>query len=188
VPALQSIRHEKFAELIAGGMPAAQAYREVTGRIANSDVQSVKMRKRAGVERRIKELKEQNSQRAQMTREELLAFYTEVIRTPADQVPPGSPVIQAYEETLEGGRKIRIVDKAAAGVALAKMTGWNEPERVELAASNSLTRYLAELRQQKLGDGMFTVAGRDRLVIELEPAVPLKNENGGAPRSDAAGE
>ena len=56
-----------------------------------------------------------------MSREELLAFYADVIRTPADQVPAGSPVIQAYEQDGEGRVKLRICDKVAAGTALSRM-------------------------------------------------------------------
>ena len=106
-----------------------------------------------------------------MTREELLAFYAAVIRTPADRVPAGSPVIQAYEMT-ESGPKIRICDKAAAGAQLAKMCGWNEPDKVEMRA-DSLTSYLRELRSRSHGDyGQpvegFTVAGdKATPIIEL---------------------
>ena len=152
MPAHQSLRHEKFAQLVASGMTAAQAYREVTGRRANSDVQSVKMRKRAGVEARIQELAAENAQRAQMTREELMAFYAAVIRTPADQVPAGSPVIQAYEQDSEGRPKLRICDKVAAGAQLSKMTGWNSAERLEIGV-DTLTCYLRELRAQPLFGG-----------------------------------
>ena len=58
---------------------------------------------------------------------------------------------------------IRIVDKAAAGTALAKMCGWNEPDKVEMRA-DSLTSYLHELRSRSLGDYRqpvegFTIAG-----------------------------
>ena len=92
-----------------------------------------------------------------------MAFYAAVIRTPADRVPAGSPVIQAYEQDGEGRVKLRICDKAAAGAQLAKMCGWNEPDKVEMSA-NSLTSYLRELRSRSLGDyGQpvegFTVAG-----------------------------
>jgi hypothetical protein len=49
------------------------------------------------------------------------------------------------------------------------MCGWNEPEQVNLGLANSLTTYLAELRAQRIGDGMFTVAaGRGSPVIELK--------------------
>jgi hypothetical protein len=54
-------------------------------------------------------------------REELLDFYAEVIRTPADSIPAGSPVIQAYEQDGEGRVKLRICDKVTAGAQLQKM-------------------------------------------------------------------
>lgn len=153
-------------------MTAAQAYREVTGRTTNSDVQSVKMRKRNGVEAGIQELKAQNAQRAQMSREELMAFYADVIRTPADQVSPGSSSIQSFEKT-EHGYKIRIVDKAAAGAALAKLTGWNSAELLEVGVGDSLKNYLLELRRQTLGAGrMSSMAGEQAApIIELENGV-----------------
>ncbi len=98
---------------------------------------------------------------AEMTRKELLSFYAEAIRTPADQVPVGSPVIQAYEETAEGGRKIRICDKVQAGAQLARMCDWNSAERIEVSA-DSLGSYLLELRAQSLFGG---------------PAVPIERRS-----------
>jgi hypothetical protein len=162
-------RQEVFAQGIAAGLSGVEAFKRVTpGNQRDCDVKAAQMRRKPGVEGRIAELLAQNARKSEMTRAELMAFYATVIRTPADQVPPGSPVIQAYEETPEGGRKIRIVDKAAAGQALARMCGWNEPEQVNLGLANTLTTYLAELRAQRIGDGMFTVAGeRTAPVIEL---------------------
>jgi hypothetical protein len=77
-----------------------------------------------------------------------------------------SPVIQSYEQDGQGRVKVRICDKAAAGAQLAKMCGWNEPDKVEMSADS--TSYLLELRSRSLGDhGQpvedFTVAG-DRAV------------------------
>lgn len=95
-----------------------------------------------------------------------------MIRTPADRVPPGSPVIQSYEQDSEGRVKLRICDKATSGAQLAKMCGWNEPDKVEMSA-DSLTSYLRELRSRSLGDyGQpvegFTVAGdKATPIIEL---------------------
>jgi Terminase small subunit len=129
-------------------MPGTRAYRKVAGARAgkpeNDDVHSHEWSRRPDVKARIQELKAQNAQRAQMTREELMAFYAAVIRTPADQVPAGSPIIQAYEEA-ERGHKIRLVDKAAAGAALAKMCGWDEPTKI-LVATDPLLAYLKEIR------------------------------------------
>ena len=115
---LRKIAYEKFAQFVASGLSLAESYRRTTGQTKNADVKGTQWHGYAGIKERIAELKEQNAQRAQMTREELMAFYAAVIRTPADQVPAGSPVIQAYEMT-ESGHKIRIADKIAAGAALS---------------------------------------------------------------------
>jgi hypothetical protein len=71
-----------------------------------------------------------------MTREELLDFYAEVIRTPADQVPAGSPVIQSYE-TTESGYKIRVCDKSCGRCTAAK------DDRLERTGAGRADRRLA---------------------------------------------
>ena len=177
---LKNVKHERFAQLCATGLSRAEAYRRVAGARAgkNSDANSDDWLNARGVRQRITELRAENAKRAKMTREELLAFYADVIRTPADQVPPGSSVIQTYEETPEGGRKIRICDKVAAGAQMAKMCDWNSAERVELSA-NSLTSYLLELRKRPIGvyppaaDG-FTNAGDTK-----KPLLELENDTNG---------
>ena len=120
MPRPRKIAYEKFAEFAASGLSLAESYRRTTGQTKNADVKGTQWHGYAGIKERIAELKEQNARRAQLTRDELLAFYAEVIRTPADQVPPGSPVIQTYEQDGEGHVKLRICDKAAAGAALVK--------------------------------------------------------------------
>jgi hypothetical protein len=53
------------------------------------------------------------------------------------------------------------------------MCGYNEAEMINIGVANSLTTYLTELRSQRIGDGMFTVAGEAAApVIELEQAKP----------------
>ena len=115
MPVLKNVKHEKFAQLCASGLSRSEAYRKAAGARAgkNSDANSDDWLNARGVRERIRELQERNSRKSEMTREELLTFYADVIRTPADQVPAGSPVIQAYEMT-ESGPKIRICDKSAA--------------------------------------------------------------------------
>ena len=169
MPRLRKIAYEKFAEHVASGAGLAESYRRTTGQIKNADVKGTQWHGYAGIKGRIAELKAQNAQRAQMTREELMAFYAAVIRTPADRVPAGSPVIQAYELT-ESGPKIRICDKAAAGAALARMCDWNSPEQLSIGV-NTLTGYLRELRAQPLfGGPVLSIESRE---------LPLKNgENG----------
>jgi hypothetical protein len=171
--------YETFAQHVASGASLAESYRRTTGQTANADVKGTQWHGYVGVKQRIAELKAQNAQRAQMSREELMAFYSEVIRTPADQVPAGSPVIQAYEQDGEGRVKLRLCDKVQAGAALARMCGYNEPEQLRLSSGNSLTNYLLELRSQSLFGGP---------VLSLEqPALPVRNEENGEEHRSANG-
>ena len=157
-------RLRKFAQFVASGLSLAESYRRTTGQTKNADVKGTQWHRYAGIKERIAELKAQNSKRAQMTRAELLAFYADVIRTPADQVPPGSPVIQTYEETPEDGSKIRICDKVAAGVQMAKMCDWNSAERVELEREliDELFARVAQTSDRRLsaGGGWFHLCRR----------------------------
>jgi hypothetical protein len=158
-------RQEIFAQGIACGLSGVEAFKRATpGNPKDCDVKAHKMRWQPLVAARIEELireneresamvrKEfwrENARKNVMTREQLLNFYTEAILTPADRIPPGSPVIQNYERT-EHGEKIRIVDKAAAGAALSKLCGWNEAEKVEITA-DSLNAYIVALRNRPIG-------------------------------------
>ena len=161
MPVLKNVKHEKFAQLCASGLSRSEAYRKAAGARAgkNSDANSDDWLNARGVRERIQELQERNSRKSEMTREELLTFYADVIRTPA----VGSRWLaghSAYEMT-ESGPEIRICDKAAAGAQLAKMCGWNEPDKVEMSA-DSLTSYLRELRSRSLGDYGQPVEGHCR--------------------------
>jgi hypothetical protein len=143
-------RQEVFAQGIASGLSGVEAFRRVTpGKPKDCDAKANQMRGQPGVEERIRELMRENARESEMTRKELLAFYATAIRTPADQVPPGSPIIQSYEVT-EHGHKIRIIDKAAAGAALAKMCDWNAADRVQITG-DSLNKYIVALRARPIG-------------------------------------
>jgi Terminase small subunit len=167
VPTLKNVNHEQFAQLCATGFSRAESYRKAAGSQAgkNADANSDDWLNARGVRERIRELQERNSRKSEMTREELLTFYAAVIRTPANQVPAGSPVIQSYEQDGEGRVKIRLCDKIAAGAQLAKMTGWNEPDQVRLSTTDTLSAYLLELRSQPIS-GPILPLERHQLSLE----------------------
>ena len=169
MPVLTSSRQEKFAQLCASGLNNSEAYRRLSGKERNADGRAAQLMAQPGVRERVAEIKEQNARGAQLTRDELLGFYSEVIRTPADKVPPGSPVIQAFEEN-GNGRKIRIVDKAAAGTALAKMCGWDQPTKI-VVKTDPLLAYLRELRAMPIGRQVI-----DRKPPHLE-APPIERQS-----------
>jgi hypothetical protein len=161
--ALANSRWEKFAQLCASGLNNSEGWRRLSGRKKDADVHAAQLMAKPGVRERVAEIKEQNARGTQLTREELLGFYADVIRTPADQVPAGSPIIQAYE-TTEHGNKIRLVDKAAAGAALAKMCGWDEPTKI-VVTTDPLLAYLRELRATPIGG---TVLSFEHQPLNLE--------------------
>jgi Terminase small subunit len=167
MPILPNAKHEQFAQLCAAGLSRSAAYRKAAGSQAgkNADANSDDWLNARGVRERIRELQERNSRKSEMTREELLTFYADVIRTPADQVPAGSPVIQAYERDSEGRVKLRICDKAAAGGQLAKMCGWSEPDRIKFSSDDTLTSYLLDLRAKPIGG---TVISFEQKSLHLE--------------------
>jgi hypothetical protein len=169
VPVLKNVKHEKFAQLCATGLPRAEAYRRVSGARAgkNADANSDDWLNARGVRKRIQELQERNAERSELSREEALRWLSDLIRTPIGSVGKDSPLVQAYEEDTAGNVKVRLADKIAGLQTLCRMTGWNEPDQVRLSGTDSLSAYLLELRAQPIGGGP---------VLPLERhALPLGN-------------
>ena len=80
-----------------------------------------------------------------MSRDQVRQFLTEVILTPAGKVDEQSRLCQSYKVTPDV-REIRMPDKLRAIEQLAKLCGWNEPEKFEHGADNELTELLKRLR------------------------------------------
>ena len=91
------------------------------------------------------ELKVAPAQKSELSRNQLREFLVEVILTPAGKVNEQSRLCQSYKVTPEV-REIRMPDKLRAVEQLAKLCGWNEPEKFEHGASNELTELLKRLR------------------------------------------
>jgi hypothetical protein len=53
----------------------------------------------------------------------------------------------------DGNVEIRMPDKATAVQLLSKMTGWFEPEKLQITRGDSFSAYLAELRAMPIGCG-----------------------------------
>ena len=91
------------------------------------------------------ELKAAQSQKSELSRDRLRQFLTEVILTPAGKVDEQSRLCQSYKVSPEL-REIRMPDKLRAVEQLAKLCGWNEPEKFEHGANSELTELLRKLR------------------------------------------
>jgi hypothetical protein len=98
-----------------------------------------------GICKRVAELKEAQSQKSELSRDQAREFLTEVILTPAGKVNEQSRLCQSYKVTPEV-REIRMPDKLRALEQLAKLCGWDAPDKVQLSADNELTEFLRKLR------------------------------------------
>jgi hypothetical protein len=83
----------------------------------------------------IAELKAAQSQKSELSRDQVREFLVEVIQTPAGKVDEQSRLSQSYK-TRSNVREIRMPDKLRAVEQLAKLCGWNEPEKHEAPARN----------------------------------------------------
>jgi hypothetical protein len=65
-----------------------------------------------------------------VSKQELLEFLTQVIRTPAGAIDKHDPLCQSFKET-EKEHAIRLPDKLRATEQICKIMGWDAPEKVE---------------------------------------------------------
>jgi len=100
------------------------------------------------ISERVAEIKNETSEKNSMTKQQLLEYLVDVLKTPAGDVTDGHKLCQSYKHT-ESERSIKIPDKLRAAELMAKMCGWNEPEKVQHEAGDTLTQFLASLRKRE---------------------------------------
>ena len=146
---LKNSRHEKFAQAVSSGLSGSQAYRQVVGAAAgkNADVMADQMMNHHGVRERIAELKEANSRKAALTREQTIEFLCNVIKTSAANVEADSSLVQSAEFVDGKPVKLRIPDKIAAVRELVRICGWAQPARLELSARDTLGEFIESIRR-----------------------------------------
>jgi hypothetical protein len=107
---LKNSRYEKFAQMVASGLTGSEAYRQVAGATAgkNADVLAARWMDSPGVRERLNELKEANSRKATLTREQIIEFLCNAITASAANVEADSSLVQSAE-FIDGKRvKLRI--------------------------------------------------------------------------------
>jgi hypothetical protein len=156
---LKNVRHEKFAQCVASGLTGAEAYRQVmnyTGKEADGN--AANWMNRPGVRERVAELKEANSRKATLSREQTIEFLCNVISTSAAKVEAESPLVQSAEFVDGKPVKLKIPDKIAAVKELTKICGWAQPERFELSATDTLADFIDSIREAPRRTGMAAYA------------------------------
>jgi hypothetical protein len=171
MPRPRKIAYEKFAQFVASGLSLAESYRRTTGQTKNADVKGDQWHGYAGIKERIQELKAQNSKASELSREELLAFLSDAVTTPAGEITGKSRLCQSIKRTNGNGwetTEVKLPDKLVAVQIINPMCGFEKPSKVELTG-DSLSRYIVELRRRPIGGGP---------VIDLENGSPAELENG----------
>jgi hypothetical protein len=112
---------------------ASGAYRQCGANGKNADVHAARLMVNDGICKRVAELKAAQSQKSELSRDQVREFLTKVILTPAGKVDEQSRLCQSYKVTPDV-REIRMSDKLRAIEQLVKLCGWNEPEKHELSA------------------------------------------------------
>jgi phage terminase small subunit len=130
------MQQERFCQFVANGMPAARAYKQAGYAIKSKDdaaaAASRLLSRNASVRVRIKELKEQFAQSCEMTREDLRNYLIEVLATPVGEITPSHRLCQAHKTTADMS-EVKLPDKLRAAEQLAKMMGWNEPDKHDVS-------------------------------------------------------
>ena len=149
MPMLSNPRHEAFCHAFVTSGNASAAYRESGGNGRNADVIANQLMRTNGIAERIAELKAAQAKKGELSRDQLREFLTEVILTPAGKINEQSRLCQSYKVTPEV-REIRMPHKLRAVEQLAKLCGFNEPEKMEIEhgykAQQELVEVIARLR------------------------------------------
>jgi hypothetical protein len=187
MPALLNPRHEAFAQFVVNGLDKRVAYRRAAtkngrggpGKPENDRIHAAELMRMKGVKERIQELQEVNARKAQMSRDEALAFLADAVRTSAGAVDPDSWVVQSVKRSEDGTVvEIKLPDKTQCISQMARMCGWNAAEKVEFGISDKVRSYLEDIRSKP----MVTLSAGDPAALklvappvieaELSPATP----------------
>ena len=158
MPTLRNPKHERFAQLVASGMTAQEAYTAAGLKAAQN---APRLRSYPLVAQRIEELQARNERKAEavaLKRDELIEILAEIVQAARKRAP-----------------EARLGDGLKAAEMLCKMAGWNEPEQVNVqsVAVKVDAALIAQLRE-----------GYAQLAERSAKALPLPG--GGDQMSDKA--
>jgi hypothetical protein len=134
---LKNNRHERFCQLVAGSGEKTESFVQVYPR-ARHWKQKRKCNRASEMavmlKDRIRELQRISAKNTIASRDEIAEFLTRIIRTPIANIDDTSPLMQEkHTRTTKSAtiESIRMPDKLSAAAQLAKMMGYNVPEKAE---------------------------------------------------------
>ena len=143
MPALANPRHELFAQAVASGKSASEAYRQSGATGKNADVQAAKLVVKSSIRERVEELKEAQSKKCEMTRDQLRQFLVACILAKPEDASFNNPLCEITMS--KAGPAAVFPSKLGAAAQLAKLTGWNEVEKVSVEAGDTLSAFLRQI-------------------------------------------
>lgn len=126
MPFLKNARHEAFAQAVASGVTACEAYRKIGGRgtLKNADVHSARMMVNDGIKARIAELQAASASKTVLDMTERREFLARAVRIKLHEIDldKDGDLIQEITYT-EDGRKIKLPGKRECIMDDAKLAG-----------------------------------------------------------------
>ena len=137
MPALANPRHELFAQAVASGNSASEAYRQSGATGKNADVHAGRLMVNDGICKRISEIREEQAAKCEMTKDQFRQFLVSVMVAKPEDANFQNPLCELA--MTKAGPAAVFPSKLAAAAQLAKLTGWNEGEKVNIEAGDTLT-------------------------------------------------
>lgn len=194
-----NIRQERFAELVASGVPASRAYiaagYNVTEKAA--EAHGSRLARNGKVTARIEELRRKTATAVDFQRQDLVKWLVEVITTPVSQIGPDSRIAQEVTtEYVAGGsrgklkrghapsgnettnpliERIRVkgVGKMDAARLLTEIMGWKEPEQI-VVETGPKTLDMLERRAAEVQSGLVKLTTPLSVGDRISPKQALK--------------
>ena len=119
MPALANPRHEKFAQAVASGKSASEAYRQSGANGKNADVNAARLLVNDGIRERVAELKDAQSQKSELSRDgaTAISYRSDFDRLPAKSIEH-SKLCQSYKVTPE------VAAKSECPTSFAPSSNW----------------------------------------------------------------
>ena len=106
-------------------------------------MQAAKLVVKSSIRERVAELKVTQSKKCEMTRDQLRQFLVDVILAKPEDASFNSPLCEVAR--TKAGPAAVFPSKLGAAVQLAKLTGWNEGEKVSVEAGDTLSAFLRQI-------------------------------------------
>lgn len=140
-----SDRRRRFAEFLVQGLAAGRAYEQAgfKARGNSAEVEAGKLAKNPDVAAYVAELRAKASESAGMTAEQMIADCVRILQSPPSAASMDNPLCEIRMSKV--GPFAAFPSKIAVMERLAKMLGFDKPQKVELSAEEELRGALAGL-------------------------------------------